>query len=146
MKLPFAKFAAAAAVAASLLVASVAWARESDTQRAIPPDRSAIAPTTPVLFSNAGLGRLGDFSGTIVDWSCDPVGSARTSAQCSPEDHEFALKLDGDGGAYPLLLFGNPPDTERLRAGEFTGKRVRVSGIHYSSNGTILVSAIYPLG
>jgi hypothetical protein len=86
----------------------------------------------------------GGVSGTILVLSCDPVGFRRTRAQCSPEDHVFTLKLDGDRGAYPLLLFGNPPGIERLRAGEFTGKRVRVGGIHYSSDGTILVCAIYP--
>jgi hypothetical protein len=112
---------------------------------ASPPDRRGVAPSAAVLFTNSGLGRTGDFAGTIIDLSCDTVAPGNGSATCTDEDR-FALKLDGERMPYPLLLIGGAPVIDKLRAGEFTGRKVRITGVHYSSMGTILVSDIHTLG
>src|SRR5262249_52343612 len=142
MRFSLSKFVGAAAFAAVLGAGSLAWAGVPAPQvaRPIPPDRQAIAPSTSALFSSSGLGRIGDFSGTIVSLSCDSVHPLGSSTECEATGHYYALEMDGDRASYPLLLLGTQPSLDKLRAGEFTGKQVDVTGVHYSSSGTILVS------
>ncbi|HEY8515469.1 MAG TPA: hypothetical protein VIS07_08145 [Candidatus Binatia bacterium] len=142
------------AIAAAVLIctAGAAWAeepqvvaaRDAQTAAAVAPDRAAVAPSSAALFSSSGLGRTGEFTGKIVNLSCDSVRMTLATAECDQGEHFFALELDGSNTLYPLLLLGNQPSVERLRAGEFTGKEVRVAGVHYSSSGAILVSDIFP--
>jgi hypothetical protein len=142
MKSNMQRFLCASVVALSLIAGGFAHADEGTP--ASPPDLG-IAPSTAVLFTNSGLGRTGDFAGTIVDLSCGTVAPSNGSATCTDEDR-FALELDGERTRYPLLLIGGAPIIDQLRAGEFTGRKVRITGVHYSSMGTILVSDIHTLG
>src|SRR5437868_5138925 len=88
----------------TLSLAASGLARADANGWAAPPDRDGITPTTPILFSSSGLGRTGDFSGTIVDLSCDPARRGGGGASCdATEEREFALKLDGERVPYPLL-------------------------------------------
>jgi hypothetical protein len=135
MKSDFRKFLLVSALALFLPVGGHAYGDESAP--AVPPDGQGIAPSTAFRFSSSGLGRTGDFAGTIVDLSC---------ARCDSAEHHFALQLDDERTLYPLLLIGGPPIIDRLRAGEFTSKKVRISGVYYSSMGTILVGDIHTLG
>jgi len=137
-------FLSASAIAFALALAMTGLAEADDVAtRPIPPDREAVAPTSAVLFSNSGLGRTGQFSGTIVDLGCDDEPAAAGRGVCDAQgEHSYALELDGSRTLYPLLVFGNAPAFDRLRAGQLTGQRVRVGGVHYTSTGTILVSDI----
>jgi hypothetical protein len=77
--------------------------------------------------SSSALDRTGDFFGTVIE-----TGTT------------YALRVDGESALHPLLVLGSPPVIAELRSGTLTGREVRVSGIHYASNGAILVSGIEP--
>lgn len=142
MKSNIRRFLGASVVALSLGASGFAHAEKGTP--ANPPDLG-IAPSTAVLFTSSGLGRTGDFAGTIVDLSCGTVAPSNGSATCTDQDR-FALELDGERTRYPLLLVGGAPVIDQLRAGQFTGRKVRITGVHYSTMGTILVSDVHTLG
>jgi hypothetical protein len=103
------------------------------TSPSIPPDQ--------VATGRSGLGRTGDFVGTIVELSCDRETPPGTRADCDRTGHYYALQADGQLALQPLLA-GAPAIGDELRSGQLTGREVRVSGVRYLSTGAILVGDI----
>jgi hypothetical protein len=142
MKLHLSNLLTAAALASVIGFAAVASADTSAAplSRPIPPDRLITSAPGAVSFSGSGLGRVGNFAGTIVNQRCDFDRPPGTKTECDANGQYYALQIDGEQALFTLLP--TEPLIQELRSGELTGKPVRVTGIYYPLAGSILVGDV----
>jgi hypothetical protein len=129
----------------SLLVggANPSWGQETAGSPPIPSDQHGVAPSSAQAMKSSGLGRSGQFAGTIVKQSCAGNRPLGTETQCAATDYYYALKIDGQTGSLPLLA-GDPKALTQLKSPDLDGKAVWVTGTQHTTTGAILMSNLEP--
>jgi hypothetical protein len=145
MKVDVAKLMGTAALAGLLTIGGAAWADSPTVPGSAPnsADQIVVMPAGESQFSSSGLGRTGNFVGTLVARSCDSGRPAGTRAECEADGHYYGLAIDGQSAVYTLMA-GAQVIQYQLGERPPVGSKVEVTGIAYPSTGAILVSNIRP--
>jgi len=107
-------------------------------------DRLGVASSTSLLFTSLGLGRRGNFFGTLVKRSCERSAPPDAKAPCETSGDYYGLQLEGHASPYPLWVTNSALE-ERFRRDGLVGSRVRIGGITYSSTSAIFVMDVQPV-